>query len=130
MNSLKRGKDIILQTTTSEDPTFNHYKGTYDSPKKSISKVKSLADFRKQNESLSKNFHIIDLQNYQHGQTIDKEIFSKLPEYYHKAANKYLRLHLKSSRNKSSGNPSQSKASSRTEVTLPFLKNTSQGNFI
>ena len=126
MNSLKRGKDIILQTTSPEDPAFNRMKDIMSVRKKSNRKLKPLVETTNQTETHKKNFHIIDLDNYKHGQSIDKKIFKKLPGYYHKVADKYLKLHMQSPP-KTEISKSHSKASSRTEAMLPFIRNTSQG---
>ena len=126
MNSLKRGKDIILQTTSPEDPAFNRMKDIMNVKKKSVRKLKPLVESINQNETPKKNFHVIDLGNYKHGQAIDKKIFKKLPGYYHKVADKYLKLHIQSPP-KPGMSKSHSKASSRNEAVLPFIRNTSQG---
>jgi hypothetical protein len=59
------------------------------------------------------------------------DVFNKLPEYYHKVADKYLSSHLKTDRYKSNASllskTSQKPIMSKSRNSLPKIRRTGQG---
>lgn len=73
------------------------------------------------------------LEKYVWSQKIDQDIYEKLPEYYHKAVDKYLNLQMNGSIDGysiHSRNGKKSTASSKSFRNLPLIRKTGQGNSI
>lgn len=133
LNSLRRGKDIILQTTSKNDPTFHQYKSIITTSRNKLARLKQPEVKNKSVTRKNKKFIAIDLHKYQYGNKVDEDIFERLPEYYHRVADKYLKTHLSPVRHENM--PLTSRASkksafmSKSQSQLPKIRNTGQGNF-
>ena len=70
------------------------------------------------------------LAKYIWGQRIDQEIYEKLPQYYHKAVDKYLNLQINGSIDSysiHSRNGKKCSGSSKSFRNLPLIRKTGQG---
>ena len=84
MNSIKRGKDIILQTTNKEDATFQQCKNLFNNDKKSLAQIRRIHSKR----NIKKNFigQTNSLKKYpfkadtQRGNHLGDSLFSSLPD--------------------------------------------------